>query len=327
MTGYAHDCVAPLRQRLEGRVLENEPMADHTAFRIGGPADVLVQVEGTEDVANALAICHERGVPVTVVGRGSNLLVSDDGIEGVVLQIARGLSAVRFDGHMVSAQAGTPLPALAWQAATRCLSGLEFGVMIPGSVGGALAMNAGAHHHSIAPLVRAVRCLDLEGREVHLSGEEMEFAYRTSLLQRRPDLLAVDALLELQPVPSREPIVEAMRAHLEARRRSQPLGERGAGSIFKNPPGDHAGRLIEQAGLKGWRKGDVEISPVHANFIVNKGNARCADVLEAIRMVHERVLERFGIALELEVKLLGRGLNAGLRSAAPPGQAPAPVDD
>ena len=300
-------------------VLENVPMSAYTAFRIGGPADLMVCPQSVEELRAALRAAHEYGIPVTPIGRGSNLLVSDRGIEGLVIRLGRGFSAVSFDGTRLSAQAGAALPAVAWQAAMRECSGLEFGVMIPGSVGGAVAMNAGAHQCSIGPLVREVRCLSLEGEERVLEGRQMEFGYRTSLLQRRSDLVVAEVTLVLSRRP-REAIVREMERHLQVRRRTQPLGEPGAGSIFKNPPGDFAGRLIEQAGLKGWREGDVEVSPVHANFIVNKGQARCADVLRAIRMVQRRVRERFGVQLELEVRLLGRFSEEEL-AEAPPGPA------
>ncbi len=297
--------VALLRERLKGAVLVDEPMSAHTAFRVGGPADVLVIPEGRDDLRWALEVCATHGIPFTVIGRGSNLLVSDDGIEGVVIKISRGLSRVRWEGTSLEAEAGAPLPAVAWQAASRGLSGLEFGVMIPGSVGGAVVMNAGAHHHAISAVVRQVECLAATGEMTTLDREALGFDYRTSVLQARPQLVVVSARLELAPRPP-EAIMVQMQAYLEARRRTQPLGEPGAGSIFRNPPGDYAGRLIEQAGLKGWRRGDVEISPVHANFIVNKGHARCREVLEAIRMVRQTVQARFGVLLQLEVKVIGR---------------------
>ncbi|HEY8425208.1 MAG TPA: UDP-N-acetylmuramate dehydrogenase [Limnochordales bacterium] len=297
--------VALLRERIKGAVLVDEPMSAHTAFRIGGPADVLVIPEDRDDLRWVLEACATHGIPFLVIGRGSNLLVSDDGIEGVVIKISRGLSRIRWEGTSLEAEAGASLPAVAWQAATRGLSGLEFGVMIPGSVGGAVVMNAGAHQHAIGAVVRQVECLAVTGEVVTLEREALGFDYRTSVLQTRPDLVVVGARLELEPRPS-EAIMAQMQAYLEARRRTQPLGEPGAGSIFRNPPGDYAGRLIEQAGLKGWRRGDVEISPIHANFIVNKGHARCSDVLEAIRMVRRTVQERFGVLLQPEVKVIGR---------------------
>ena len=321
-------------------VVEQAPMAAYTAFRLGGPADLLVSPSSLQELRAALRVAWEHGIPVTAIGRGSNLLVSDRGIEGLVIRFGRGLSAVRLDGQRLVAQAGAPLPSVAWQAALQECSGLEFGVMIPGSVGGAIAMNAGAHQASIGPLVRWVRCLTLDGQDLELAGSAMGFSYRRSVLQERPDLVVAEAELQLEKRP-REAIVRDMERHLEARRRTQPLGEPGAGSIFKNPPGDFAGRLIEQAGLKGWRRGDVEISPVHANFIVNKGHARCEEVLQAIRMVQRRVYERFGVRLGLEVRLVGRftpeelaeGLpgpapvNSGVAAPAalPPGSPPAPA--
>ncbi|MEW6046474.1 MAG: UDP-N-acetylmuramate dehydrogenase [Bacillota bacterium] len=300
-----------LRERVRGPVLDHEPMASHTAFRIGGPADVLVIPESRDDLARALETCHRHGLPVTVIGRGSNLLVSDDGIEGVVIQIARGLSRAEFNGTTLEVEAGAPLPAMSWQAAMHGLSGLEFGVMIPGSVGGGIVMNAGAHHRAIGSVVESVLCFGPDGSEVRLSAEDLRFAYRHSVLQSRPDLAVVSARLQLAPRPV-EAITAEMESYLEARRRTQPLGEPGAGSIFKNPPGDYAGRLIEQAGLKGWRRGDVEVSPIHANFIVNKGRATCVEMLDAIRMVRRRVQEAFGVTLELEVKVVGRFVSAPL---------------
>ncbi|WP_324717096.1 UDP-N-acetylmuramate dehydrogenase [Carboxydochorda subterranea] len=311
-----------LRERLRGTVLQHEPMADHTVFRIGGPADLFIQPQGREDLALALKACRQAGIPVTVIGRGSNLLVSDDGIEGAVIQVARGLSGVRFEGNRLIAEAGAPLPAVSWQAAMRALSGLEFAVMIPGSIGGAVVMNAGAHQQSIAPVVRQVTCLDPDGAPHTLSAAEMQFAYRSSILQERTDLVVAEVLLELETGRPAEAITAAMQAYLESRRRTQPLGEPGAGSIFKNPPGDFAGRLVEQAGLKGWRQGDVEISPIHANFIVNKGHARCIEVLEAVRMVRREVFRRFGVRLELEVKVIGRNVSTWVEEqpAAAPGR-------
>ncbi|HEY8486790.1 MAG TPA: UDP-N-acetylmuramate dehydrogenase [Limnochordales bacterium] len=297
-------------------VVEQAPLAAFTAFRIGGPADLLVFPHGVDQLRRALEVAWELGVPVTVIGQGSNLLVSDQGVEGMVLRLGRGLARVEFDGQRVRAQAGTGFPSLAWQAADRELGGLEFGVMIPGTMGGAVVMNAGAHHRSIGPRVRRVRCFTRQGREEQLEGHELAFGYRFSLLQGRPDLVVAEVELELEPRP-RAALVQEMERFLEVRRRTQPLGEPGAGSIFKNPPGDFAGRLIERAGLKGWRRGDVEVSPVHANFIVNKGSARCLDVLRAIRMVQEAVQERFGVTLELEVRLLGRFSDEEREAAGP----------
>lgn len=293
-----------LAERIRGEIRFNEPLHRYTSFRIGGPADIFVSPASVEDVAAVQETAAAYGVPVTVIGGGSNLLVADTGVRGVVMRIGRGLSRIAWDGARVTVEAGAPLPLLAKEAARRGLAGLEFAGGIPGTVGGALVMNAGAHDGCMANVVRRVWIVDAAGNTLELDSSSMEFSYRASCLQREKGWVAVRTELDLVPGDG-EAIQAKMMAYLEKRRRTQPLGTKNAGSIFKNPPGDFAGRLLEQAGCKGMAEGDACVSSVHANFIINRGNATAADVLRLIERMRSRVKEQFGIELELEVGLLG----------------------
>lgn len=285
-------------------VRAGEPLARYTSFRIGGPADWFVVPETTAGLAAALRAAWEEGCPVTVLGGGTNLLIADEGVRGMVVRLGRPLSRVEWDGASVYAQAGASLPALAKQALQRHLSGLEFAAGIPGTLGGAIAMNAGAHDGDMARIVRRVEAVRRDGTAVSFTGAECRFRYRGSRFLGSGEWIVTGAHLEL--VPDDPAAVAARMAHyLERRRRTQPLGTRNAGSIFKNPPGDYAGRLIEAAGCKGWREGDAEVSTLHGNFIINRGGASAADVYRLLRRVRRRVKERFGVSLELEVGLVG----------------------
>lgn len=302
--GPVNEWARELARRLAGEVRCREPLDRYTSFRIGGPADVFVSPRSVEDIVVVQEMARAAGVPVTIIGGGSNLLVADAGIRGVVVRVGRGLSRVLWDGPRVQVDAGAPLPLLAKEAARRGLSGLEFAGGIPGTVGGALVMNAGAHDGCVAHVVRRVLVVTETGRTAELDGAAMEFAYRASRLQRDKGLVAVRAWLEL--VPGDPDLVQAkMRAYLEKRRRTQPLGTKNAGSIFKNPPGDFAGRLLEAAGCKGMAQGDAVVSPLHANFIINRGSASAADVRRLIDRMRSRVQAEFDTELELEVGLLG----------------------
>ena len=293
-----------LAERIRGEIRFSEPLHRYTSFRIGGPADIFVSPASVEDVAAVQETAAAYGVPVTVIGGGSNLLVADTGVRGVVMRIGRGLSRIEWDGARVTAEAGAPLPLLAKEAVQRGLTGLEFAGGIPGTVGGALVMNAGAHDGCMAYVVRRVWIVDAVGNTAELDASSMEFGYRASRLQREKGWVAVRTELDLVPGDG-EAIQAKMMAYLEKRRSTQPLGTKNAGSIFKNPPGDFAGRLLEQAGCKGMAEGDAYVSPVHANFIINRGSATAADVLRLIERMRSRVKERFGIELELEVRMLG----------------------
>ena len=297
-----------LAKRLAGvpgvEVRADEPLSRYTSFKLGGTADWFVVPSTVAGLCQVLRIAWEEGCPVTVMGGGSNLLVADEGVRGIVIRMSRRLGHVSWKGSRVEAQAGASLPALAKQAAQRRLSGLEFAAGIPGTVGGAIVMNAGAHDGNMGRLVRQVQAVSRWGELHTFSPAECRFRYRGSRFLDENDWIVVSAELELEP--GDPALIEAkMRGYLEARRRSQPLDTRNAGSVFKNPPGDYAGRLIDQAGCKGWREGGPEVSRVHANFIVNRGEASAADVWRLIQRVRRRVKECFGVDLELEIGLLG----------------------
>jgi len=296
--------VRALAERIQGEVRCHERLDRYTSFRIGGPADIFVSPRSVEDVSAVKELAAAEEVPVTVIGGGSNLLVADEGVRGIVMRIGRGLSQVAWDGARVQVEAGAPLPLVAKEAARRGLAGLEFAGGIPGTVGGALVMNAGAHDGCMAYVVRRVLVIGDNGGAFSLDGAAMEFGYRTSRLQRERELVVVQAELELRP-GDRDAVQAKMLEYLERRRRTQPLGTKNAGSIFKNPPGDFAGRLLELAGCKGLAVGDAVVSPVHANFIINRGAASAADVRRLIDLMRSRVQREFGVELELEVGLLG----------------------
>ncbi|MEW6171461.1 MAG: UDP-N-acetylmuramate dehydrogenase [Bacillota bacterium] len=294
---------ASLASRIKGKVLYNEPLKNHTTWRIGGPAEVMVEPACREDIALLVDYCRTNGLPLTVIGNGSNLLVSDSGLKGVMLKIGDALGHVSIAGERIIAGAGAKLGRVAAIAQAAGLGGLEFAVGIPATIGGAVTMNAGANGAAMADVVETVTVIDTRLGEQVLSREELDFGYRTSGLQR---LAAVVTETALKMTPC-NPIEIRRRSeeYLRKRRGSQPLDCPSAGSVFKNPPGEAAGRLIELAGGKGLRVGDAAVSEVHANFIVNLGNARASDVWSLIKKVREMVQEKFGVFLELEVRVIG----------------------
>lgn len=289
-------------QRVCREVREHEPLRKHVSFRIGGPADVLLIPRSMEELRAVVGWLFAERVPYTVLGQGSNVLISDRGIRGIVLKIGKGLDRITFDGDRVTAQAGAGLPHVARVAATHGLSGLEFAAGIPASVGGAVVMNAGAHGHAMQEIVVSVRVLTADGDQV-LSQAALGYAYRTSVLQDRSAVVA-EATLQLQ---RSVPAVVAQRTEewLAQRSATQPIGPPSSGCIFRNPPGDHAGRLIDQAGGKGLAVGGARVSEIHANYIVNTGDASASDVLALMHKVKALVAKKFVIGLEPEIKLLG----------------------
>jgi UDP-N-acetylmuramate dehydrogenase len=278
-------------------------MKKHTSWRIGGPADYFVEPQGREELQAVVSFANLRRVPLTVIGNGSNLLVSEKGIRGIVLKIGSGLSRVSIIEKDVVAEAGTKLSQLAAAARDSGLGGFEFSAGIPGTVGGAVIMNAGANGSSVGALVREVLLLNLEGHLIRRNGEELNFSYRSCALQRDPAIV-VEAMFTCYP-REKHLIQEEMERFIARRLSTQPLRLPNAGSVFRNPPGDSAGRLIEAAGLKGLRVGDAQISDLHANFIVNLGAATAEDVLTLIDKVRETVLVRNGVELLLEIKVVG----------------------
>ena len=284
------------------QILENEPMSRHTTFRVGGPADVLFLPESEEQLLQALSIAREAGVPCFVIGNGSNLVVKDGGIRGLVIALGEGMAAIARAGETLTAWAGASLARVSAYAQASGLSGLEFASGIPGTLGGGCAMNAGAYGGQLSDVLVDARVL-LDGEVCTLTVEEMQMGYRTSLPLRRGGIV-ISARFALTP-DDPEAIAARMR-ELNARRRDkQPLNHPSAGSTFKRPEGYFAGALIEQAGLKGKRVGGAQVSEKHAGFIVNTGGATAADILTLIGTVQDEVADRFGVRLETEVRILG----------------------
>ena len=302
-----------LRAACGDRVRTSFPLAPLTTFRIGGPAALYLEPESMPDLAAASRAARESGVPVVVLGKGSNVLVSDEGFPGLVLRLGRGFRWVARDGGRLTAGGAMPLPALANVALQHSLAGLEFGVAIPASFGGAVRMNAGAHGHSLDEVVASVEVLTLrDGRTITVPRDEVGFRYRNTALP--DDGVVTGATVELAPGDAAD-IRALMDEAREWRRRTQPLAEPNCGSVFTNPPGDHAARLVESVGAKGMRVGGASVSTKHSNFIVADAGASASDVLSLIDRVRGLVEERAGIRLEMEVRLVGAFAGHGHRPA------------
>ena len=280
-----------------------EPMSKHTTFRIGGAAEVFAAPDARE-LPQLLAMAKGADVPVTVIGNGSNLLVGDRGIAGLVIEIGERMSEVRIEGTILVAGAGALLSKAAQTAAAAGLGGLEFAAGIPGSVGGAVVMNAGAYGGEMKDVLQSVKVLTEEGELLILTTEDLELGYRHSCVPERK-YIVVEATMELAAKPEEE--IRAYMAELRAKRiEKQPLEYPSAGSTFKRPEGYFAGKLIMDAGLRGYTVGGAQVSEKHCGFVINKGGATAADVRQLMQDVHDRVKEQFDVELEPEVKLIGR---------------------
>ena len=279
-----------------------EPMSKHTTFRIGGAAEVFAAPDARE-LPQLLAMAKGADVPVTVIGNGSNLLVGDRGIAGLVIEIGERMSEVRIEGTTLVAGAGALLSKAAQTAAAAGLGGLEFAAGIPGSVGGAVVMNAGAYGGEMKDVLQSVKVLTEEGELLSLAAAELELGYRHSCVPERK-YIVVEATMELSAKPEEE--IRACMAELRAKRvEKQPLEYPSAGSTFKRPEGYFAGKLIMDAGLRGYTVGGAQVSEKHCGFVINKGGATAADVRQLMQDVHDRVKEQFDVELEPEVKLIG----------------------
>ncbi len=298
--------VDTLRATLGRRARPGEPLARHTSFRVGGPAELLVLPESADELADVLARAAAAQATVTLLGGGSNVLVGDGGIAGVVVKLGRGFAHVdwdvREDGASVRAGASAQLGRLARMAVARGLAGLEFAEGIPGTVGGALFMNAGAYGGDLSAVVEAVEGVDPAVGLRTFGGDALTFRYRRTELPAGFVVTAVRFALRRVDTGALRRRMDEVRTHRVA---AQPRGQASAGSIFKNPPGHHAGRLIEAAGLKGARAGGARISRRHANVIVNEGGARAGDVQALVELAQRVVWERNGVWLEPEVRLVG----------------------
>jgi len=286
----------------QDKLLFSEHMSSHTTFKIGGPAKLMLLPSSEADIATALEIAKHVGAPTLVIGGGSNLLVSDNGLDAVVIKLAKNFSDIALEEDSLIAQSGVSLASLAAFAYQHSLAGLEFAAGIPGTLGGAVYMNAGAYGEEMSGCVYSARIL-VDQQVAEHSNNQLGFAYRTSSIQGS-SAIVLSARINLQQGDQRE-IAAKMDNLAKQRREKQPLEYPSAGSTFKRPPDNFAGKLIEDAGLKGYSIGGAQVSPKHSGFIINTGNATAADVLNLMEYVQEQVYKRFGIELEPEVKLLG----------------------
>lgn len=295
--------VSELKAADVGEVLLNEPMAPYTTWKIGGPADVMIVPSSKEKLADAVRILNASGTPWFLLGRGSNLLVTDKGIRGAVIRLGPAFEQVRFEGPLIHAGAGYSFIKLSVLAGKEGLTGLEFASGIPGSVGGAVYMNAGAHGSDVSRIIKQAEVLLGSGERIIMEQADLEYAYRHSVLHRTPGIV-MEAVFELA-YGDRKEIAAAMAAYKDRRLRTQPLQLPCAGSTFRNPPGHFAAKLIEEAGLKGKRIGGAEVSGLHANFIINTGQATAQDVLALIAHIQAAVKDRFLVELVPEVMTVG----------------------
>lgn len=287
----------------EEQVHENEPMSRRTTFRAGGAADWLVEPDTEGQLAEIIRLCREQQVPWYILGNGSNLLVGDKGYRGVVIQICKRMNEIRTEENKIYAQAGALLSKIAAQALSNSLTGFEFASGIPGTLGGAVMMNAGAYGGEMKHVLESADVLTPEGEFLTLSLEELELGYRTSVVATK-GYTVLGATIALEKGNPEE--IKAYMDDLKERRiTKQPLEYASAGSTFKRPEGYFAGKLIQDSGLKGYSVGDAQISEKHSGFVINRGNASAKDVLSLIEHVQETVKEKFGVHLETEVKRIG----------------------
>ena len=291
-----------LKAGLQGTVRAAEPMARHTTYRIGGPVGLFVVADSVADLKLAIAVCADEGIDWTVLGKGSNILVADAGYDGMVIVLGRAFKRHAFDGDCINTGAGVALAHVVQESFSKGMSGLEFAVGIPGTVGGAVAMNAGARDDWIGSRVECVTLFVPGVGLTRVRGHEVLWGYRRSGLSDRGVIVETSLRVEVGDVTS---IRRTMEASLRRRKACQPVGIPSAGSVFVNPEGDSAGRLIEGAGMKGARIGGAQVSEIHANFIVNTGGARAMDVAELMVTVRSAVKDQYGIELRPEIRFLG----------------------
>ncbi|OUB76136.1 UDP-N-acetylmuramate dehydrogenase [Bacillus thuringiensis] len=288
-----------------GCVLVNEPLARYTTMKIGGPADILIVPKHVAGIEKTLQLVKQYKTKWTVIGRGSNLLVSDQGIEGVVIRLGEGLDHLEVEKHKVRVGSGYPLIKLSTLLSRQGLAGLEFASGIPGSVGGAVYMNAGAHKSDISSVLSKALILFEDGAIDWLTNKELEFSYRASVLQTKRPGIVLEAVFQLQ-AGKREEIVRSMQNNKDYRRETQPWNHPCAGSVFRNPIPHFAGDLVEKAGLRGYRIGGAQISEMHGNFIVNTGGASAQDVLSLIELIKHTIKDKFDVDMHTEVEIIGR---------------------
>ena len=297
-----------LKQRFQeiledNRILEAELMSRHTTFRIGGPADFFLVPENADEIRRIIAVCKEKNVPYFILGNGSNLLVSDRGYRGVVIQLDRNFGEVKVEGTEIHASAGALLSTIAVAARRASLTGFEFAGGIPGTLGGAVVMNAGAYGGEMKDVLRKVMVMDQSGKVFEIPAEELQMGYRTSIIKTAGSIV-LGAVLSLKE-GNLEEIKMLTRKLSEQRTSKQPLEYPSAGSTFKRPEGYFAGKLIMDSGLRGYRVGGAQVSEKHCGFVINTGDATAEDVRSLMKHVTEIVYAKFGVTLEPEVKFLG----------------------
>lgn len=285
-------------------LITKEELKYHTTFRVGGPARFFATPKTESELQKIVTICRETDTPWFVLGRGSNLLVSDDGFDGVIIHMQKHWNHCHTEGTYIFAEAGVMMSAVAQEALRSHLTGLEFASGIPGTVGGGLRMNAGAYGGEMKQVVVSARVLDGDGSVLELSKEELEMGYRTSIVGKN-GYIVLSCIMELQPGDPN--LIRSTMDEMNAKRREkQPLEYGSAGSTFKRPEGYFAGKLIQDAGLKGFRIGDAQVSEKHAGFVINRGNATASDIMRLCKEVSNRVQTQFGVTLEMEVRRLGK---------------------
>ena len=285
------------------RVLIDEPMKKHTTFRVGGNADYFVMPRTTQEVQQVVALCKNENLPYYILGNGSNLLVGDKGYRGVIIQIYKEMNEITVEGDCIRAQAGALLSKVGSVALEARLAGFEFAAGIPGAVGGAVVMNAGAYGGEMKDILASATVLTEDGNVLTLKNEELELGYRTSIIAKR-NYIVLEAEYQLQRGDKTE--IRAKMDELKKQRvTKQPLEYASAGSTFKRPEGYFAGKLIQDAGLRGFQVGGAQVSEKHCGFVINKGDATAADIVELMNQVSEKVYQEFGVTLEPEVKRLG----------------------
>lgn len=287
----------------EDKIKVDEPMKKHISFKVGGPADFLVKPETEEELIQVIKLVKKENIPFLVIGNGSNLLVKDGGIRGVVIELTDNFNNYEIEGNIIKAQSGALLSILGRNALKNSLTGFEFAAGIPGTLGGALAMNAGAYGGEMKQVIKTVRLMDTEGNIFELSNEEMKFEYRRSILTTN-DFIVLSAVIELKQGNADE-IKETMVDYANRRSTKQPLNFPSAGSTFKRPEGHFAAKLIDDCGLRGLNLRGAQVSDKHCGFVINSGDASAKDLLDLMFIVKSTVNAKFGIMLEEEVKILG----------------------
>ena len=282
----------------------NESMKKHTTMKVGGNAKVLVEPKTIEEIKEIIEYAKENNIDYYLLGKGSNLVVSDDGIDGIVIKISSKFSEVKVSGNEIYATSGVSMPYISILAKENSLSGFEFASGIPGTIGGGIKMNAGAYGGEICDVVKEITYLDEDGKIKTINKDEAKFGYRDSIFKRNSKLVILSATFKLEQ-GNKEKIGELMKKNNESRRLKQPIEMPSAGSVFKRPEGHFVGPMIIECGMQGYSIGGAEVSKKHAGFIVNKGNATCKDILELIDEIKRKVYEKFQINLEVEIQFIG----------------------